>query len=129
MRPLAIPSTCRCDRNILSANRNGRPESLPFCLLTCLLISFLSGEPALPSRLEGRDARPPPYDVHRRYRNFTSASVVSLGRSSSTQCPVSFSTTTFTSEATNFICCASASPSDFSPPITRTGMVSLVWES
>jgi len=38
------------------------------------------------------------------HRNFSSASVVSLGRSSSTQCPVSFSTTTVTSEATNFVC-------------------------
>src|SRR5207249_9422748 len=59
------------------------------------------------------------------HRNFCSASVVSLGRSSSNQCPVSFSTTTVTFEATSFICCASASPSAFSPPITSTGMVSL----
>src|SRR5256712_13224567 len=35
------------------------------------------------------------------HKNFCSASAVSLGRSSSTQCPVSFSTTTVTLEATN----------------------------
>src|SRR5438874_9916732 len=40
-------------------------------------------------------------------RNFTSASVVSFGRSSRPQCPVSFSSTTVTSSATNFICSAS----------------------
>src|SRR5438552_18227833 len=60
------------------------------------------------------------------HKNLTNASVVSLGRSSSSQCPVSFSTTTVTSEATNFICCPSTSPNAFSPPITRTGIVSLV---
>src|SRR5437660_7386751 len=59
-------------------------------------------------------------DLPSGHRNLTNASVVSLGRSSSTQWPVSFSTTTITSVATNFICCPSASPSDLSPPITRT---------
>ncbi len=49
-----------------------------------------------------------------------------MGRSSNTQCPVSFNTTTVTSEATNFICCASASPNDFSPPMDSTGIVSFV---
>ena len=39
-----------------------------------------------------------------RQRNFTRASVVSLGFSSRIQCPVSLSTTTVTSEATSFIC-------------------------
>ncbi len=57
-------------------------------------------------------------------RNFISASVVSLGRSSKTQCPVSLSTTTVTSEATSFVCCPRGSPRLFSPPITSTGMVS-----
>ncbi len=73
----------------------------------------------------------PPVKLRRseRQRNFSSASIVSLGRSSSTQCPVSFSTTTVTSEATNFICRPSTSPDAFSPPITRTGIVSLVLES
>src|SRR5207253_5387446 len=47
-----------------------------------------------------------------------SASVVSLGRSSGTQCPVSFSTTTVTSVATSLVCCPSASPNDFSPPMS-----------
>src|SRR5260221_13617570 len=42
------------------------------------------------------------------------------------QCPLPFTTTTVTSEATNFICCASASPNDFSPPIDKTGIVSFV---
>src|SRR6266436_1946426 len=62
-------------------------------------------------------------------RNFTSASVVSLGFSSSIQCPVFFSTTTVTSEATSFICCANASPKDFSPPIAKIGMFNLVCDS
>jgi hypothetical protein len=57
------------------------------------------------------------------HRNFASASVVSFGRSSSTQCPVSFKTTLVTFEATSFICCASTSPIDFSPEIDRTGNV------
>src|SRR5438309_2261282 len=61
-----------------------------------------------------------------RQRNFCSASVVSRGRSSSIQCPVSFSTTTVTSVATSLVCCASASPSDFWPPMVSTGMVSFV---
>lgn len=45
------------------------------------------------------------------HKNFCSASLVSLGLSSSTQCPVFFNTTTVTSDTTNFICCASAFPS------------------
>jgi hypothetical protein len=53
-------------------------------------------------------------------------SVVSLGRSSRTQCPVSFNTTTVTSVATSLICWLSTSPNDYSPPITRTGIVSWV---
>jgi hypothetical protein len=59
-------------------------------------------------------------------RNFCNASVVSFGRSSSTQCPVFFSTTTVASVATSLACCASASPNDLSPPMVSTGMVNLV---
>src|ERR1700722_11851060 len=62
-------------------------------------------------------------------RNFCNASVVSFGCSSSTQCPVFFNTMTVTSVATSLACCPSASPNDFSPPMVRTGMVSLVWDS
>src|SRR6266446_2507153 len=63
------------------------------------------------------------------YRNFTSASVVSFGRSSEIQWPVFSKTTTLTSVATSFICLASSLPNDFSPPIANTGMVSLVCDS
>jgi hypothetical protein len=59
-------------------------------------------------------------------RNLTSASVVSLGRSSMTQCPASFKTTTVTLGATNFACCPSTSPRDFSPPIVSTGIGNFV---
>jgi len=62
-------------------------------------------------------------------RNFISASVVSCGCSSSTQCPVSFRTTTVTSEATSFNCAPWNSPKDFSPPTVNTGIVSFVFES
>lgn len=62
-------------------------------------------------------------------RNLTSASVVSFGRSSSNQCPVSFNTTTSTLEATSFICAASSLPNDFSPPIDSTGIVNFVCDS
>ena len=63
------------------------------------------------------------------YRNFTSASVVSFGRSSEIQWPVFSKTTTLTSVATSFIYLASSLPNDFSPPIANTGMVSLVCDS
>src|SRR5579864_3415940 len=59
-------------------------------------------------------------------RNFSNASVVSFGCSSSTQCPVFFSTTTVASVATSVACCPSASPNDLSPPMVSTGMVNLV---
>ena len=62
-------------------------------------------------------------------RNFCNASVVSFGCSSSTQCPVFFSTTTVASVATSLACCPSASPNDLSPPMVSTGMVNLVCES
>src|SRR5207248_4903427 len=63
------------------------------------------------------------------HKNFSSASVVSFGRSSEIQCPLSFKTTTVTSVATSFICAPSSLPSDFSPPIDNTGIVSFVCES
>src|SRR5438552_5641392 len=50
-------------------------------------------------------------------RKRVSAAIVSSGRSSRIQCPVSLRTTTVTSEATSFACAPSASPNDFSPPI------------
>jgi hypothetical protein len=62
-------------------------------------------------------------------RNFCNASVVSFGFSSSTQCPVFFSTMTVASVATSLACCPSASPNDLSPPMVSTGMVNLVCES
>src|SRR2546430_5931889 len=62
-------------------------------------------------------------------RNLTRASVVSRGRSSVIQWPVSCNTTTVTSVATSFICAASSFPNDFSPPIESTGTVSFVCES
>src|ERR1700694_5867443 len=57
-------------------------------------------------------------------RNFVSASVVSLVFSSSIQWPVFLSTITVTSRATDFICAPRTSPSDFSPPIAKTGIAS-----
>src|ERR1700687_114356 len=64
-----------------------------------------------------------------RQRNFCNASVVSFGCSSSTQCPVFFSTTTVGSVASSLACWPRASPNDLSPPMVSTGMVNLVWES
>src|SRR6185312_14180497 len=63
------------------------------------------------------------------YRNFVRASVVCWGCSSSSQCPVFFKMMTVTFDATDRICSASRTPFAFSPPITKTGIVNLVWES
>jgi hypothetical protein len=60
------------------------------------------------------------------HRNFTSMSIVSLGFSSISQCPVFFRITTVTLLATSLASRPNPSPRDFSPPITSTGMVSLV---
>src|SRR6266852_5837427 len=62
-------------------------------------------------------------------RNRTSASVVPLGFSSITQCPVLGSTTDVAFVATSVICLASAAPFAFSPPIDSTGIVSFVCEN
>src|SRR6266446_9397946 len=67
-----------------------------------------------------------PFDVVQ--RKFSSASVVSFGRSSEIQWPVSLNTTTLTSLATSFICSASSLPNDLSPPIDNTGIVNFVCE-
>src|SRR6266850_1925874 len=63
------------------------------------------------------------------HKNFSNASVVSFGCSSRIQCPAFFRTMTVTSVATNFICCPSTSPSDFSPPMDNTGIVNFVCDS
>src|SRR6266851_9801742 len=62
-------------------------------------------------------------------RNLVSASIVSLGRSSISQCPVSLSPTTLTSFATSFICGNRVLALAFSPAIARTGRVSFVFDS
>ena len=79
--------------------------------------------PSTSHRLRHR-ARSQPAFPH---RNFSKASVVCLGCSSKTQCPVSLRTTIVASVATIFICCPSSAPFAFSPPIARTGIVSLVF--
>src|SRR2546428_12681657 len=61
--------------------------------------------------------------------NFMSASVVSLGCSSVTQCPVSLKTTIDTSDATQSNLLPRQFPFDFSPAITSNGMPSFVSES
>ena len=58
-----------------------------------------------------------------------SASMVACGRSSISQCPVSGRTTIVALVATSLICRPSASPFAFSPPIERTGIVSVVREN
>src|ERR1700722_6554556 len=63
------------------------------------------------------------------HRNFTSASVVSFGCSSMSQCPGSFSTTTVTSIATSFACSPITTPFPLSPPMVNTGIVNLVCAS
>src|SRR5712671_1839261 len=63
------------------------------------------------------------------HKNFSNASVVSFGCSSRIQCPAFLRTMTVTSVATNFICCPSTSPSDFSPPMDNTGIVNFVCDS
>jgi hypothetical protein len=78
-----------------------------------------------PLRKQVRSLHPPPPFAQ---RNLTIASVVSFGRSSRIQWPVSFKTTTVTSVATSFICAASSLPNDLSPPIDNTGIINFVWE-
>lgn len=56
-------------------------------------------------------------------RNSTSASIVSLGCSSMSQCPVPFNSMTLTSVATRFICGLRIAALPFSPAIDKTGMV------
>src|ERR1700730_10028224 len=63
------------------------------------------------------------------YRKPLSALIVSSGRSSRIQWPVSSRTTTVTSEAMSFACAPSATPFALAPPIERTGKASLVLAS
>src|SRR6266481_7561041 len=60
------------------------------------------------------------------HRKFRRAAVVSLGCSSRTQWPVFFRTSMVALVATSFICWPRRVPLAFSPPMARTGMVSLV---
>src|SRR6516225_9323831 len=61
-----------------------------------------------------------------RQRNAISAFMVSSGRSSISQCPVSFRSTWVTEVATSFICGPRIAALAFSPAIERTGIVSFV---
>src|SRR5262245_13928898 len=63
------------------------------------------------------------------HRKLTRAFVVSFGFSSRSQCPAPWITTTVAFVATIFTCSPSSLPSDFSPPIERTGIVSRVFDS
>ena len=56
-------------------------------------------------------------------RNSTSASMVSWGRSSISQCPLPFNSITLRSVATRFICGPRIAALAFSPAIDKTGMV------
>ena len=69
------------------------------------------------------------FNADRRPRNRTSASAVSFGRSSMSQCPVLARVMFVTFAATSCACFPSASPLAFSPPIERTGIVNLLWEN
>ena len=60
------------------------------------------------------------------YKNAVSAFMVSSGRSSISQCPVSFKFSTVTSFATSFIYGLRMAALAFSPAIDRTGIVNFV---
>src|SRR5580704_12158477 len=61
------------------------------------------------------------------HRNAISACIVSSGRSSMSQCPVSFKSTVVTVVATSFICWPRIVALAFSPAIDRTGMVNFAF--
>ena len=61
------------------------------------------------------------------HRNAINASMVSSGRSSISQCPVSFRSTAVTAVATSFICEPRIAALAYSPAMDRTGTVNFVF--